>query len=131
MSDVETSASEPDPDAALARASWVELGAMVYDRLLLDVERGLEAQRRGDLAETHRQLSHALDIVAEFQRSLPVEDFRGGYDLAALYEFLQRRLVLASIGKDTAITDECLRLVTNLCAGWREAVAERPSQQSA
>lgn len=131
MSDVVTDSGDQEPNASLARASWHQLEAMVYDRLLLDVERGLDAQRRGDLAETHRQLSHALDIVAEFQRSLPVEDFRGTYDLAALYEFLQRRLVLASIGKDAAITDECLRLVTNLCAGWREAVADRPSQQSA
>lgn len=131
MSEVVTDSGDQEPNASLARESWHQLEAMVYDRLLLDVERGLEAQRRGDLAETHRQLSHALDIVSEFQRSLPVEDFRGGYDLAALYEFLQRRLVLASIGKDVAITDECLQLVTNLCAGWREAVAERPTQQSA
>ena len=108
----------------VADASWSELLVMVYDRLVLDVRRGLEAQRRGDLEETMRQLSHAMDIVGELQRSVRVEEFKGGYDLAALYEFLNRRLVMASIGKDTAITDECLQLVTDLCHTWRQTALQ-------
>lgn len=109
-------------DSSTDRASWAELLLMVYDRLVLDVQDGLEAQRRGDREETVRHLTHALDIVRELQRSMRVEEHRGGYDLAALYEFLHRRLVMASVGLDTAVTDECLRLVTDLCMGWREAV---------
>ncbi|HEY0904716.1 MAG TPA: flagellar export chaperone FliS [Marmoricola sp.] len=132
MSDLARTTGGPDgPPVHLEHASWDDLQTMVHDRLVLDVERGLAAQRRGDLAETDRQLSHALDIVAEFQRSLPVDDFRGGYGLGALYDFLQRRLVLARVGRDTAITDECLGLVTDLCAGWREVVAGRQDRQSA
>lgn len=113
-------------------ADWSQLLVMVYDRLVLDVQHGLEAQRRGDAEETLRQLTHALDIVGELQRSMRVAEFKGGYDLAALYEFLNRRLVLASIGKDTAITDECLTLVTDLCATWRRAalaVAEEQTEE--
>ena len=102
--------------------NWSELLLMVYDRLVLDVQRGLEAQRRGDREETVGHLTHALEIVSELQRSMRVEEHRGGYDLAALYEFLNRRLVMASVGHDTAVTDECLRLVTDLCVTWREAV---------
>jgi flagellar secretion chaperone FliS len=104
------------------RASWGDLLLKVYDRLVLDVQRGLEAQRRGDSEETTGHLSHALDIITELQRSMRVEEHRGGYDLAALYEFLHRRLVMARVGLDTAVTDECLRLVTDLCMTWREAV---------
>jgi flagellar protein FliS len=109
-------------DSALDRANWAELLMTVYDRLVLDVQRGLEAQRGGDREQTMGHLTHALDIVRELQRSMRVEDHRGGYDLAALYEFLHRRLVMASVGQDSAVTDECLRLVTDLCLGWREAV---------
>jgi flagellar protein FliS len=108
-------------DPRVAGADSAELLVMVYDRLVLDVQRGLEAQRRGDLEETVRQLTHARDIVTELQQNLTVDAFKGGYDLAALYEFLNRRLVMASIGKDTAITDECLTLVTDLCVAWRHA----------
>jgi flagellar secretion chaperone FliS len=102
--------------------NWSELLLAVYDRLVLDVQRGLDAQRRGDREETVGHLTHALEIVSELQRSMRVEEHRGGYDLAALYEFLNRRLVMASVGLDTAVTDECLRLVTDLCVTWREAV---------
>lgn len=102
-------------------ADWPQLLVMVYDRLVLDVQRGLDAQRRGAVEEMMSHLSHALDIVSELQRSVRVEEFKGGYDLAALYEFLNRRLVLASIGKDAAVTDEVLTLVIDLCATWRQA----------
>lgn len=114
-------ADDADLDTTIARADSAQLLVMLYDRLVLDVRRGLEAQRHGDLAETVRQLTHARDIVTELQQNLRVEEFKGGYDLAALYEFLNRRLVMASIGKDTAVTDECLTLVTDLCTAWRHA----------
>jgi flagellar secretion chaperone FliS len=110
------------PDDAVDSADWSELLLMVYDRLVLDVQDGLEAQRRGDREATVGHLTHALEIVSELQRSMRVDEHRGGYDLAALYEFLNRRLVMASVGLDTAVTDECLRLVTDLCVTWREAV---------
>lgn len=109
-------------DSATDRADWAELLLMVYDRLVLDVQNGLDAQRRGDREETVEHLTHARDIVSELQRSMRVEEHRGGYDLAALYEFLHRQLVMASVGLDTAVTDECLTLVTDLCMTWREAV---------
>jgi flagellar protein FliS len=103
----------------IAGATPPELLVMLYDRLVLDVQRGLEAQRDGDNVETIDQLTHALSIVDELRANVDVEAIKGGYDLAALYEFLNRRLVMASIGNDTAITDECLDLVTDLCHTWR------------
>jgi len=99
-----------------------EMLVLVYDRLVLDVECGLDAQRRGDREETVSHLTHARDIVRELQRSIRVEEHRGGYDLAALHEFLDRRVVMATIGLGTAVTDDCLRLVTDVCLGWREIV---------
>lgn len=108
-------------DASIATASPARLLVMLLERLVLDVQRGLEAQRTGDLEETHRHLVHAQDIVLELQASLRADLFKGGYDLAALYGFLHRRLVMANVHKDAAITDEVLALVTGLCDTWREA----------
>ena len=111
-------------DASVATASPARLLVMLFDRLVLDVQRGLEAQRAGDFEETHLQLTHAQDIVMELQTSLRADEFKGGYDLAALYSFLHRQLVLANIRKDAAMTDEVLTLVTDLCDTWRQAARQ-------
>lgn len=118
-------------DATIATASPSRLLVMLFDRLVLDVQRGLEAQRRGDFEETHRQLTHAQDIVMELQSSLRADEFKGGYDLAALYGFLHRQLIMANIRKDAAITDEVLTLVTDLCDAWRQAALQCATEQSA
>jgi flagellar protein FliS len=118
-------------DASIATASPARLLVMLFDRLVLDVQRGLEAQRRGDSQDTHRNLTHAQDILLELAVSLRPEEFRGGYELAALYAFLHRQLVMANVHKDASITDEVLTLVTDLCETWREAALQCATQQSA
>lgn len=111
-------------DASIATASPARLLVMLYERLVLDVQRGLDAQRRHDLHETHAQLTHAQDIVMELHSSLRVDGFKGGHDLAALYSYLHRRLVVANVRKDAEITAECLQIVSDLCSTWRQAALE-------
>lgn len=118
-------------DATIATASPARLLVMLFERLVLDVHRGLEAQRRGDLEETHHQLTHAQDILLELQSSLRADEFRGGHDLAALYGFLHRQLVLANVRKDATITGEVLVLVTDLCDAWRQAALQSVAEKSA
>lgn len=118
-------------DATIATASPARLLVMLFERLVLDVHRGLEAQRRGDLEETHHQLTHAQDILLELQSSLRADEFRGGHDLAALYGFLHRQLVLANVRKDATITGEVLVLVTDLCDAWRQAALQSVTEKSA
>jgi flagellar protein FliS len=118
-------------DASIATASPARLLVMLFDRLVLDVQRGLEAQRRGDVQDTHRHLTHAQDILLELATSLRPDEFKGGYDLAALYSFLHRQLVMANIRKDASITDEVLALVTDLCETWRQAALQCATEQSA
>jgi flagellar protein FliS len=118
-------------DASIATASPARLLVMLFDRLVLDVQRGLDAQRRGDVEETHQHLTHAQDILLELSSSLRPDQFRGGYDLAALYSFLHRQLVMANVRKDASITDEVLTLVTDLCDAWRQAALQCATEQSA
>jgi flagellar protein FliS len=115
-------------DASVATASPARLLVMLFDRLVLDVQRGLEAQRARDLEATHRHLTHAQDIIVELQSSLRPDGFRGGSDLAALYGFLHRQLVTANIRKDPSITEEVLAIVTDLCETWRQAALECATQ---
>ena len=111
-------------DASIATASPARLLVMLYERLVLDVQRGLDAQQRGDVEQTHRQLMHAQDIVMELHSSLRVDGFTGGQGLADLYSYLHRQLVVANVRRDPAVTEECLRIVTDLCDTWRQAALE-------
>lgn len=108
-------------DAAVATASPARLLVMLFERLVLDVTRALEAQRGGQVEEAHRQLVHAQDIVLELRSSLRVEEWDGGPGLASIYDYLHLQLVRANIAKDISLTEGCLGLVTDLCATWREA----------
>ncbi len=116
-------------DASVATASPARLLVMLCERLVLDVRRGLEAQREGSIEEASRQLIHAQDIVMELRVSLRVDAFDGGPGLAALYDFVHAQLVRANITKDPATTEGCLRLVMDLCATWCQA-AQQAAQQT-
>ncbi|WP_354003009.1 flagellar export chaperone FliS [Microbacterium elymi] len=57
-------------DDAVLSAPPERLVTMLYDRLLLDIERGEAAQRAGDWAAASTHLQHAQAIVAELSGSL-------------------------------------------------------------
>ncbi len=111
-------------DASITTASPARLLVMLYERLVLDCRRALDAQRAGDHQEAHGQLIHAQDIVIELRSSLNTEAWEGGPGLASLYDYLHTRLIRANVGRDASITEHCLGLVTDLCATWREAALQ-------
>ncbi|AIY16336.1 flagellar export chaperone FliS [Pimelobacter simplex] len=108
-------------DNAVATASPARLLVMLVERLVLDVERGLAAQRAEDWPQAHHHLMHAQDVVVELESSLDVSAMTGGRELAALYEYLRTRLVVANVRRRTATTEEALGLARQLCETWREA----------
>ncbi|MBM7516392.1 flagellar export chaperone FliS [Nocardioides nitrophenolicus] len=108
-------------DNAVATASPARLLVMLVERLVLDAERALAAQRAEDWPEAHRHLLHAQDIVLELEHSLDVDRMPAGKQLASLYEFLRNRLVLANVRREPGLTAECLTLAQQLCDTWREA----------
>ncbi len=105
-------------------ASPARLLVMLCDRLVLDVQRGLEAQRVGDRQEAHNQLVHAQEIVIHLRSTLKVEAWDGGPGLASLYDWLHNELVRANVRKDPAITEGCLGIVTDLSDTWKQAALQ-------
>ena len=108
-------------EASVATASPARLLLMLCDRLVLDLTRGLEAQRSSDFATAHRELLHAQEIVLELRSSLRTAEWEGGPGLATLYDFMHMEMVRANVARDPGITEGCLGLVTDLAATWREA----------
>lgn len=105
---------------AILSAPPERLVTMLYERLLLDIDRGEAAQRRGDWTVANTQLQHAQAIVAELQSSLS-DEWSGSAELRALYTFLAQTLIGANIGRDAERTHTARELVAPLRDAWNAA----------
>jgi flagellar protein FliS len=110
--------------SSVETASPARLLVMLYERLVLDVRRGLEAQRVGNLPEAHNQLVHAQEIVIHLRSTLKVEAWDGGPGLASLYDWLHNELIRANVRKDPEITQGCLGIVSDLADTWKQAALQ-------
>ncbi len=116
-------------DEAVLSASPERLVTMLYDRLLLDVDRGESAQRAGDWETANTELQHAQTIIAALAGSLS-PDWSGSAELQAVYSYLTRTLVGANIGRDAERTRECRELIAPLRDAWHEAAAAPVAQRA-
>ena len=108
-------------DNSVSTASPERLLVMLCDRLVLDVQRAVDAQRERNHPEAHTQLVHAQEVVIHLRSTLRVEAWEGGPGLASLYDWLHNELIRANVTKDPGITEGCLSIVTNLAQTWKEA----------
>jgi flagellar protein FliS len=116
-------------DDTVATASPTRLLVLLYDRLVLDLARGEQAQRQGDRGLATTTLGHAQDIVAELLSSLDQTAWDGGPQLAALYAWLLTEISGAIVSGDADRTAECRRCVEPLRDAWTEAAAQAPAGQ--
>jgi len=106
---------------AIATASPARLLVMLFERLVLDAERGQVALLSGAREEANQQLVHAQAIVTELQSTLNVDAMPAGQELLALYDYLQRLFVKANVSQDQIAAAEAVRLCRDLCDTWRQA----------
>ena len=109
---------------AIATASPARLLTMLYDRLVLDLQRAETAQLEQDFPTAHQQLLHAQDIVMELRSSLDTDAWSGAAGLASLYTFLLGEMVQANITRDPVRTATVRSLVEPLRDAWRDAAAQ-------
>jgi len=104
----------------VASASPERLLTLLYDRLLVDIDRAGAAQDAEDWAAAGTHLTHAQQIVAELSGSL-TDAWDGAADLRAVYTYVTGRLITANIGRDRLATAECRELVAPLREAWHQA----------
>ncbi|WP_413451445.1 flagellar export chaperone FliS [Georgenia phoenicis] len=108
---------------SLATASPAQLLTMLYDRLLLDLDRAVAALESGDRAAANEQLGHAQQIIHELRCSLDVTAWDGAPKLLELYNYLYTELVGANVNRDAARVAACRELVAPLRDAWHQAAA--------
>lgn len=106
---------------AVATASPAKLLLMLFDRLVVDLNRGEQALLNGDRPEANTQLKHAQDIVTELHVSLDLDAWDGAAGLASLYAFVETELITANIRGDAAKVASVRGLMEPLRDTWREA----------
>lgn len=107
-------------EEAILSASPQRLLTMLYDRLVLDIERGETAQRQGEWPTANTELQHAQLILAELSGSL-APDWEGSVQLRSLYDYVTRTLIGANIGRDPERTRECRDIIAPLRDAWHQA----------
>ena len=108
---------------SVATASPQRILVMLYDRLVLDLERAELALETGDRTEAAAQIQHAQDIVFELRESLRVDAWEGGPRLAALYSWMITELVQAGVKRDRNRVAACRQIAEPLRDAWRQAAA--------
>lgn len=108
---------------AILSASPARLLTMLYDRLLVDLNRAEAAQLAGDWAVASENLVHAQSIISELISSLNSEAWSGATGLHSLYSFATQLLIDANIKRDPALTRQAIDLMEPLRQTWHEAAA--------
>jgi len=116
---------------AILSASPNRLLTMLFDRLMLDLQRAEAAQSEQDWNRASPYLTHAQDIVAELAGTLDVERWDGGQNLLALYLFSSTKLVSANVERSIERTREVIAIMEPLRQTWHEAAAIVAEQSAA
>ncbi|WP_159807578.1 flagellar export chaperone FliS [Cellulomonas citrea] len=108
---------------SVATVGPARLLTMLYDRLVADLDRGVEALERGDRVGGGAHLGHARDIVTELISSLDVAAWEGGPRLMSIYGYLLTGLIESAATGDAAKARGCRDVVQPLAEAWRGAEA--------
>ena len=107
--------------ASVNTASPERLLVMLCERLVLDLQRGRDAQLSGLRDRANTQLQHAQDIIMELRASLKTDVWEGAAALGSLYDWMHSQLIVANTRRDVAITEHVLTLAEQLSDTWRQA----------
>ena len=115
---------------AVQTASPAARLVMIYDRLLLDLNRAEKACQQGDVADAHYALVHAQQIVGVLSDTLDMSVWEGAQNLHDLYEYIYGELITANLNKDASTVGNAISVVRPLAAAWHEGSSD-PGRRSA
>jgi len=108
-----------DTQSGIMDASPHQLIALLINGALSRLSYAKGCIERNDFAGKGEQLGKGIDIINALQGCLDMD--AGGevsVNLNALYDYMLRRLMQASLNNDTAIIDEVTSLLREIKSGW-------------
>ncbi len=121
---VETGVMSADPH---------KLVLMLFEGARMAIARGLLAMEQGDIPRKGESISRAIKIIMEgLSASLSRDASPELADrLAALYDYMSRRLTEGNARNDPAMIREVDRLLAELEGAWRAIAPDRRQQSAA
>ena len=117
--------------ASVQTASPHRLIGLLLEGALSRLTTAIGHLRRGAIGHKAKDVSVALSIVGGLRGSLDME--RGGdiaENLDSLYDYIQRRLLLANARNDERGLEEVLKLLREIKAGWDGIDPDAPDKQT-
>lgn len=115
------SAAQTYRDNAILSASPSRLLTMLYDRLLLDLNRAKDALDADDRAVADYRLSHAVEIISALAGSLRLDVWDGAEGLLGLYIYISNALIHTRVTRDVTLVVEAIALLEPLREAWHAA----------
>jgi len=106
---------------AILTASQERLALMLFEGAVRFTRQADEYIAAKKIPAAHNALIRAQNIVEYLSATVNTE-IEVGKNLAALYDFIYRRLVEANITKNRTVLSEALGLLEELRDTWREAL---------
>jgi len=110
-------------------ADPLALVVLLYEGAIGAARQAWDCMQEGNIQERSNAISKAMQIVAELQGTLDMEN--GGEiarSLAELYAFLQERLIAANAEQKAAPLEEVLKILGILNEGWKQIAVEPAAQ---
>jgi flagellar protein FliS len=105
----------------------VHLVVLLYDQLLRDLQRALDAFRKQDVERRCAELDHALVVLVQLQGSLNLD---GGGEVAQsldrFYDLVRENLVRASMEGSTDLLEKQWRNILQVREAWLEVERQHP-----
>jgi flagellar secretion chaperone FliS len=116
-------------ELSITSATPLELVRMLYTAALDSVREARQFLAAGQIRERSAAISRTLEILAELNGSLDPAAGELAERLAALYDYMQRRLIEANFQQTDAPMAETAALLTTLAEAWNQ-ISVQPTEDA-
>ena len=124
-------------DSSVAGADPHKLILLLYQGALLAISTAKNHMMRKNISAKWKAISHAI-LIIESGLKTSLDKNAGGelaQNLAALYDYMNQRLLFANLKNDVEVLDEVSGLLSELQGAWEairpEVISEKPNAASA
>ncbi|MES2534925.1 MAG: flagellar export chaperone FliS [Pseudomonadota bacterium] len=118
-------------ETGVAAASPHQLIVMLFEGALVAVSSALQGMRAGDIQHRGQSISRAISIIDNGLRASLDKEAGGdiAHSLDALYDYMNRRLLMANLKNQPDMLEEVYRLLSELKSAW-DGIGAPPGSQA-